>query len=500
MDNNKHKILMVHNYYQIPGGEDTVVANETKLLRDHGQEVILYTRDNKEINDMGALRKAGLFVTTIYNIRTAREIKEIIRKEHIDVVHVHNTLNLISPAVYYAAVRCKVPVIQTVHNFRLLCPKALFYRDGHVCEDCVSKGLGCALKGRCYRDSFLQTLTCVIATKLHRFIGIYKKINYICLTDFNRDKLLAINNYKGKKKVIIDPDKVYVKPNFMPVYGVECANDAESNENDSNSVGSDFISSKSGSASENDTVASFGRESSFSIIPASDRKNRFIYAGRLDETKGIMVLLEAWKIYCEQGGMSEQTGSIEELVGDEDLDSSREESAQLVICGSGPLDEACHKYIEDNKLCDVEMIGATAHDKVMELVSCSKATIIPTLLYEGFPMSIVESYSVGTPAIGSDIGNAGNIIREGITGYKYAVGDANALAKIMLEYDNRIERSEHSSTSSSVNSTATRTANRTEDTEIYKDIYTSTYEEYCQKYTSELNYKCFTDIWNLIGV
>ena len=182
-------ILIVHNYYQIPGGEDTVVANEKKLLEDYGHKVILYSRNNSELNQMPFFRKLGLPVTTVFNPRTYMDIRGIIKKRKIEIVHVHNTLNLISPSAYYAALSRDVPVVQTIHNFRMLCPGATFYRDGHICEDCVEKGLRCAVKYGCYRESRLQTLACVISMKLHRMTGIYKTLNYICLTDFNKEKL-----------------------------------------------------------------------------------------------------------------------------------------------------------------------------------------------------------------------------------------------------------------------------------------------------------------------
>lgn len=210
--NEKKKILMVHNYYQIPGGEDTVVANEKKLLENHGHTVILYSRNNSELKGMSKLQKLKLPFTTIFNPKTYRDIRKLIKKEKIDIVHVHNTLNLISPAVYYAALSCKVPVVQTIHNFRLLCPGATLYRDGHVCEDCVKHGLKCAVKYGCYRGSKAQTLICVINTWIHRKLGTYGRLNYICLTEFNKEKLLELNR-QGKKQ-LIDPKKVYIKPNF----------------------------------------------------------------------------------------------------------------------------------------------------------------------------------------------------------------------------------------------------------------------------------------------
>lgn len=203
----KYNVLVVHNYYQIPGGEDTVVANEIRMLKDHGHNVIFYNRNNSELNEISRFQKLLLPLNTIFNIKTYKEVCKIIKENDINIVHVHNTLNLISQSVYYAAVHCKVPVVQTVHNFRLLCPGATFYRDGHICEDCVEKGLKCAVKHKCYRNSTVETLACVLNTKFHRITGIYGKINYICLTEFNKSKLI--------QRKEIDENKIFIKPNFV---------------------------------------------------------------------------------------------------------------------------------------------------------------------------------------------------------------------------------------------------------------------------------------------
>ena len=125
---------------------------------------------------MSKFQKLFLPITTVFNPRTYKDIKRLIKSENIEIVHVHNTLNLISPAVYYAARAMKVPVVQTVHNFRLLCPGATFYRDGHICEDCVEHGLKCAVKHNCYRGSKIQTLACVINTKIHRMTRTYVSV------------------------------------------------------------------------------------------------------------------------------------------------------------------------------------------------------------------------------------------------------------------------------------------------------------------------------------
>lgn len=337
----KPKILIVHNYYQIPGGEDTVVANEKQMLEEHGHKVILYSRHNSELKQMSKFQKLFLPITTIFNPRTYREIKKLIRQEEIDIVHVHNTLSLISPAVYYAARSMKIPVVQTVHNFRLLCPGATFYRDGHICEDCVKYGLKCAVKHNCYRGSKFQTFACVINTKIHRATRIYGKINYICLSEFNKGKLIELKHIK--------PEQVYVKPNFV--------------------------------------------ENNCTFVPEGERKEQYVFVGRLDKLKGIDILFEAW-----------------ELMG--------ETAPKLIVCGTGPMEKWCKEFIIKNQV-NIEMRGFMSNAEVRKIIAYSKAVILPTKCYEGFPMSILEAFSVGTPVICSDLGNAGSIVEEGVTGYKF---------------------------------------------------------------------------------
>lgn len=351
--NKKYRVLMVHNYYQIPGGEDTVVANEKRLLEEHGHTVILYTRNNTELKELSLLGKMLLPVTTLFNPKTYKEVKKIIKENHIDLVHVHNTLNLVSPAVYYAAFSCNVPVVQTVHNFRLLCPGATFYRDGQVCEDCVSKGLRCAILHRCYRNSLLQTAGCVASIWVHRILGTYKKLNYICLTDFNKKKLLTM---KG-----VDRNRIFVKPNFT---------------------------------FEDVTVTAV----------EGKRRSYFIYVGRLDELKGIKLLFEAWKYLGES-------------------------APELMVCGTGPLEDWCKRFLEDNPFCCIQMKGFVPNEEAKRWISKAKALILPTQWYEGFPMTVLEAYSAGTPVVGPDMGNVGCLIFEGITGWKFTSGSMKELVE-----------------------------------------------------------------------
>lgn len=339
----KLKVLLVHNYYRIPGGEDTVAANEKALLEQHGHEVVTYFRRNEEISSMSLIGKLLLPLTSIFNPRTYREVRRIIREQNIDVVHVHNTLTLVTPAVYYAAVSCGVPVVQTIHNFRMLCPAGTFYRRGQVCEDCCRGGLFCSVRHACYRGSRIQSLVAAAVLWCHRRTGIYRKLNYLCLTPFNREKLLQLN--EGRKEALIPAERTFVKPNFLSV-------------------------------------------SAAAALPFEQREDMMLFAARLDETKGVRVLLEAWS-----------------LLGDT--------APRLLLCGDGAMREWCETYIREHGLTGAELRGQVPHAELLPLIARAKALILPSQWYEGFPMNILESHAVGTPVIGSDIGNVGNLVRLG---------------------------------------------------------------------------------------
>lgn len=184
------RILLCHNFYQEPGGEDQVFADEGWLLESHGHEVIRYTRHNDDIDRMGRWESAR---KTIWNRQTRTELQTLIRERRPDVMHCHNTFPLISPSAYAAAKSEGVPVVQTLHNYRLLCPSALFLRDGHACEDCLGKLVAWpgVLHG-CYRNN--RPATAAIATMLavHRVRGTWSQgvQRFIALSEFSRRKFV----------------------------------------------------------------------------------------------------------------------------------------------------------------------------------------------------------------------------------------------------------------------------------------------------------------------
>ena len=232
----KLKVLAAHNTYQQRGGEDSVAEAEVALLRAHGHQVVVYTRSNDDIRHMPAISVAR---QTLWSSQTSKDLDALIKSEQTDVIHVRNTFPLVSPSLYWAANRAGVPVIQTLHNFRLLCPQAMFLRDGKVCEDCLGhlpwRG---ALRG-CYRDSKAQSAVLAGMVTLHRAMGTCneKVTRYIALNEFCRRKFIEGG---------LPADRVVVKPNFVD----------------------------------------------FAAPPAVER-NGFLFVGRLSVEKGVDVLVSA---------------------------------------------------------------------------------------------------------------------------------------------------------------------------------------------------------------
>jgi glycosyltransferase involved in cell wall biosynthesis len=200
------KILAVHNRYQRPGGEDQVFVDETALLETRNHRVLRYEVHNDQVKHVNRLTLAK---DTVWNTSAYRELRALIRRERPDVVHFHNTLPLVSPAGYYAARAEGVPVIQTLHNYRLLCPVALFFRDGRVCEDCMGKAVPWpGVVHGCYQGS--RAASGVIATMLtvHRALRTWTEMVdvYVALTEFARNKFIEGGLPAGK---------IVVKPNFV---------------------------------------------------------------------------------------------------------------------------------------------------------------------------------------------------------------------------------------------------------------------------------------------
>jgi glycosyltransferase involved in cell wall biosynthesis len=202
------KILIAHNEYQYRGGEDAVVDAEISLLRSRGHDVEIYRRHNIEL---AGIPRAQAAVEAVWSRRTVDDAERLCASFQPDLIHVHNSFPLISPSIYWHASRKRIPLVQTLHNFRLLCPQATLLRDGAVCEDCVGKIPWRAVTRKCYRGSTMQSAVTAGMLVAHRAIGTYQDrvTRYIALSAFCRDKFIAGG---------LPADRIAIKPNFAVGY------------------------------------------------------------------------------------------------------------------------------------------------------------------------------------------------------------------------------------------------------------------------------------------
>jgi glycosyltransferase involved in cell wall biosynthesis len=266
------KVLLAHNYYRssAPSGEDAVFRNERTLLERNGIDIISFERFNDDIDDSTVAKRIRLALNYAWSAETYREISALIRRTRPDLAHFHNIFPLISPSAYAACRDAGVPVVQTLHNFRFVCPGAMLLRNGRPCEDCLSRGLLPALLHRCYRDSFAATLSQVWTIASNRRRGTYRNLvdHYIALTGFAAERLVAGG---------LPAKRMSVKPNFLP-----------------------------------DPPSAGTGEGGYAV-----------YVGRLAGEKGIRTLLSAWRAFpgfpLKMAGDGPLRGELAEIIGREGL-------------------------------------------------------------------------------------------------------------------------------------------------------------------------------------
>jgi len=236
------KIVIAHNRYQILGGEDSVVNNELELLRRSGHEVELYERNNDHI--VSVYEKVSVAINVNYSKKSKKDFKQFLLEVMPDIVHVHNFFPALTPSIYDACMELSIPVIQTIHNYRISCAAATFLRQGQVCEKCMLGSPYNAVRYKCYKDSRIGSLAVARMIDVHRKNNTWnKKVSFfIALTKFSKKKVVEIG---------VDKEKILIKPNF--VHKGDC-----------------------------------------SEIEFKDR-NEVVFVGRISEDKGINIILTAWK-------------------------------------------------------------------------------------------------------------------------------------------------------------------------------------------------------------
>jgi glycosyltransferase involved in cell wall biosynthesis len=322
------------------------VASEKRLLEEAGLSVAQVLFDNPTPGG-SRFSPAPLSqgIAAVWSRGAARRVRDAIKANRSQIVHVHNTFIAASPSVYGAAASCGVPVVQTLHNYRLVCPAATVYRDGHPCTDCVGRAIPWpAIVHACYRGSRPQSAVVAATLAVHWARGTYTRriAAYLALTRFQRDLLV-----RGG----LPADRVEVLPNFL----------------------------------EPDPGAT------------RNRREGFLFAGRLSEEKGVAALL---------GAAALAPGLVR-------------------IAGEGPLSSL---VLTAAAAGDVEALGQLDKTAVFDQLRRANAMVLPSVWYEGFPVSVLEAFATGTPVIASRTGSLAEVVEDGVTGILANPGDARDLA------------------------------------------------------------------------
>jgi glycosyltransferase involved in cell wall biosynthesis len=351
------RVLLIHNRYRSarPSGENRVVDQESEELARAGHEVRRFEKDSDEIEHWSAAQKALLPVQVVWSRASHRELTAVLRGYRPDVVHVHNTFPLVSDAVLYACRDASVPVVATMHNYKLVCAAGDLMRQGTVCHDCIQRLPVRGVVHGCYRGSRAATVPLLMANVAHRKAWRSLVAAYIFISAAQRGLHLGLG---------LPARRVFVRHNMIP----------------------------------------------YQAIQPVPREPLVAFIGRLDEAKGVRLLMAAW---------------------DHHLASSRGQGLRLVIAGSGSLDREVAAWATARP--SVEMLGLIPPGQVRELAARARAVLVPSVWEEPFGLVVVEAMAAGTPVIASGHGAFTELVTPGVDGVLFRPGDPAALAQAVAD-------------------------------------------------------------------
>ena len=356
------RVLVVHGRYRsvAPSGENNVVDQETRALREAGHHVDSFERRSDDIPGFPAARKAALPARSVWNEQARRDLTRQLVHTRPDVVHVHNTFPLISPSVLRACTDAGTPVVATVHNYKLACASGDFFRDGRPCHDCSgTSGLPGLVHG-CYRGSRVATLPVVVGTMANRARWRSEVSAYVFISAAQRDLLGTLG---------LPRERVFVKHNFVPAPPATAT---------------------------------------------TRRTHSVAYVGRLDQAKGIPLLMAAWDSFRALHPTS---------------------GLRLVIAGGGPLEGEVARWGAAHTSVDV--VGLVPRARAAQIIAGSLAVIVPSQWEETFGLVAVEAMAAGVAPVAPVSGSFPELVTDGVDGFLFPPGDPQGLTEVMAELDRR---------------------------------------------------------------
>ena len=396
------KILLANKYYYLKGGAERHLFDLKELLEQNGHKTIPFAmQDNKNVNSayskyfvnpvnlekssfsLDGLKAAGRI---IYSFEAKSNIEKLINHEKPDIAHIHNIYHQISPSILTSIKNAGIPIVMTVHDFKLMCPNYIFYTQDRVCERCKKyKYYNCVLH-KCVKDSYMASKVNMFEMYLHRFLKIYKNniVLYICPNQFVKDKLIEFGFSSNKIKVL---------PHFTNF--------------DINNPHTKPINNKFKDFTENikNHILPNNKNLPKNTEQVIDSDDYMLYFGRLSKEKGIKTLFEAIK-------------------------KIKNKQIKLKLAGLGPQEKELKDYVIKQGLQRrIEFLGFLQEEKLSETIHNSLFTVLPSVFYETFGLTVLESHNHNKPIIASRLGALPELIEEGKTGVLFKSGNSNDLAE-----------------------------------------------------------------------
>ena len=361
------KVLLINNFHYRKGGSETVYFNTGRLLEAAGHTVVWFSlQDPKNVACEQAAdfapRGRNIFARLrnyFYNKEVSRRLEALLEREKPDIAHVHLIWGGVGPAIFGPLQRHGVPLVHTVHDYRMVCP-AYTFRNGRgaVCEQCREGDWRPCLKNRCAGGLLVRSY--LMMREMQQRQGKYPPLanidGFLFVSQFCRDK------------------HIERMPGFAEVRSTVVYN----------------------------TVGDLREQLRLSELPP--RGDYLLYYGRLSHEKGVETLISA---LLERPAM------------------------RLKIVGTGPLEASLRARVAASGATNIEFCGFHSGEDLYRLVAGASFVVVPSEWYENNPMTVIESYALGRPVIGAEIGGIPEIVRPGETGDLFVSGDARALGEAL---------------------------------------------------------------------
>ena len=363
------KVLEINAYHSRVGGAVTVYTNTTIGLKEAGHDVVNFTLkwDDNEASEFskyfpeskdtrkGILRPVKNIATYFYHKEAAKKLEKLIIDHKPDIAQIHLIWGQLSPSILPVLKKYNIPVIFTIHDYRIVCPNYLFLNGyGKVCEKCKGKNFYNCVKYKCCKNS--------------RFLSVMMSAE-----QYFRNLFFHPAKYAQGIVYVSDFAKE-IHEKYMP------------------------------QLKNIPNIRLYNFHTKIESAPVADKNDYFLFFGRLSREKGLDLLLKTF-------------GRLPNL--------------KLKIVGKGPYEEKVVNFIQNNNCTNIEFVGYKKGEELIDIIRKAYFTVVPSEWYENNPMTIIESYSVGTPVIGASIGGIPEIISENNTGFIFDNNDTSLQSAVL---------------------------------------------------------------------